>query len=95
MNVKELRNAGYKVKVLHNRLYDGIYLWQTHSPRPSYSEADSKGGSTTVIIDSPDGYHFEGHAICSNKENYNKKLGVRIALGRSGIYDKITNYSIR
>jgi hypothetical protein len=44
-----------------------------------------KGGTTHVIIDSPNGEHFEGIARCSKQDNYNKKLGVRIALGRSGV----------
>ena len=81
MNVQELRNAGYKVRVLHFR-------------RETFNGFRPKGGLTHVIIDSPEGEHFEGIAKCSDKDNYNKKLGVRIALGRSGIYDKIPNHSI-
>lgn len=73
MTIQELRNAGYKVRVLHNRLYNGV-------------DPDAKGGSTQVVIDSPSGEHFSGLAICSKKENYNKKLGVKIALGRCGFY---------
>jgi len=84
MTVQQLRNNGYKVRVLHNRLYNKHYAWQTGH---SYDcvEPDSKGGSTQVIIDDPNGQHFVGEAICSKKDNYNKKLGVRIALGRSGV----------
>jgi len=94
MTVQQLRNSGYKVRVLHNRLYNGYYKWQVGS-KPNHSvhgygpiDADTKGGSTQIIIDSPSGDHYEGLAICSKKENYNKKLGVRIALGRCNI-DKI------
>lgn len=90
MTVQELRNKGYKVRVLHNRLYNGYHKWQVgardsaaFSGRPI--DPDSKGGSTQVIIDSPNGEHFQGLAICSQKENYDKKMGVRIALGRSGV----------
>lgn len=72
MTVQQLRNNGYKVKVLHFRDY---------SPKGLYE----KGGTTQVIIDSPNGDHFEGIAKCSDKDNYNKKLGVRIAIGRSGV----------
>lgn len=94
MTVQELRNRGYKVRVLHNRLYHGYHKWQVGS-RPtsgyagSHIDPDPKGGSTEVVIDSPNGEHFQGLAICSKKENYNKKMGVRIALGRSGV----TSYS--
>ena len=90
MTVQQLRNTGYKVRVLHNRLYNGYQKWQVGSrDRAAFSgmpiEPDSKGGSTEVVIDSPDGKHFHGVAICSKKENYNKKLGVKIALGRCGL----------
>jgi hypothetical protein len=92
MTVQQFRNTGYKVRVLHCRLYKGVELsysdllsvYRTSiKPKP-----DAKGGSTQVIIDSPDGKHFIGEAICSKKENYNKKMGVRIALGRSGVFSK-------
>lgn len=74
MTIQELRNNGYKIKVLHYR---------RGNPLNNYK--GPKGGRTKVIIDSPNGEHFEGEAKCSNKDNYNKKLGVRIALGRSGV----------
>ena len=93
MTVQQLRNAGYKVRVLHNRLYNGYHKWQVgavESARYGYGpiDPDAKGGSTQVVIDSPDGQHYQGLAICSKKENYNKKMGVRIALGRSGVFSK-------
>ena len=91
MTIQHLRNNGYKVRVLHNRLYNGYYKWQVGS-KPNHSvhgyapiDPDTKGGSTQIVIDSPSGEHFEGLAICSKKENYNKKLGVRIALGRCNV----------
>jgi hypothetical protein len=89
MTVQQLRNNGYKVRVLHCRLYNGYHTWQVGGHQYIQQNApvdpDSKGGSTQVIIDSPDGKHFRGLAMCSKKENYNKKMGVRIALGRSGV----------
>lgn len=101
MTIQELRNAGYKVRVLHNRLYNGYHKWQVGSKPQHYGpiDPDAKGGSTQVVIDSPSGEHFQGLAICSKKENYNKKLGVRIALGRCGLnfsrkYDKVANTTV-
>lgn len=67
MTVRELRSKGYKVRVLHFRPKDISNL----------------GGYTVVQIRTPDGQEIEGKAICSNKENYNKKLGVKIAVGRA------------
>lgn len=87
MTVQQLRNMGYKVRVLHNRLYNGYHKWQVGAREyiQHYApiDPDAKGGSTQIIIDSPSGQHFQGLAICSKKENYNKKMGVRIALGRA------------
>jgi hypothetical protein len=84
MTIEQLRHSGYKVKVLHNRLYNGVYIWQNRVKQiDGPIDPDAKGGSTMVIIDSPDGQHFEGVAICSKKENYNKRMGVKIALGRA------------
>jgi len=90
MTVQQLRNMGYKVKVLHNRLYNGYHVWQNGAREYLYNneytvDPDSKGGSTQIIIDSPTGEHFRGLAICNKKDNYDKKMGVRIALGRSGV----------
>jgi len=90
MTIQQLRNYGYRVKVLHHRLYNGYYKWQVGSkPAGGYGygliDPDTKGGSTHVIIDSPNGKRYEGLAICSKRDNYNKKLGVRIALGRCNL----------
>lgn len=96
MTVQDLRQNGYKVMVLHRRLYNGEYRSDANNkPVPVinhgivvyYIEPDPKGGSTTVIIDSPCGKHFEGRSICNKQDNYDKRLGVRIALGRSGVAD--------
>lgn len=94
MTVQELRNKGFKVRVLHNRLYNGYHKWQVggheYIQRNAPVDPDAKGGSTEIVIDSPSGEHYHGLAICSKKENYNKKMGVRIALGRSGVNNERT-----
>lgn len=80
MTIQELRRSGYKVGVYHDRVisYNNLTKIKTINP---------KGGHTRIIIDAPNGDHFEGEAVCSNEDNYNKKLGLRIALGRSGIWE--------
>jgi hypothetical protein len=77
LTVSYLRKSGYKVAVFHKRNKDknGTIL--------------PKGGKTVLVIDSPHGEHFEGSAKCSNEDNYDKKLGIRIALGRSGVVSSI------
>ena len=69
LTVKNLRQNGFKVRVMHERMYnlDGI---------------SCKGGITTIQISKND-QTSEGIAYCSEKDNYNKKLGVKIALGRA------------
>lgn len=71
MTVKSLRQSGFKVRVLHRRnlLQDGT---------PS-----CKGGSTTVEITTPEGKDVSGTAKCRQDERFDRKLGVKIALGRA------------
>ena len=81
MTVHELRKAGYKVGVFHIR----EHINEKHlSPR---------GGSTMVHITTPDNEELHGVANCSKHDNYNKKLGVRIAIGRAlvGSNKSLTN----
>lgn len=39
-----------------------------------------RGGLTEIVVDTKDGKHYVGRAICNNKDAYNKRRGVRIAL---------------
>ena len=79
MNVEQLRKSGYKVRVIHSRRgktmqrMDGGVV-QTLSER---------GGMTVVQVRTPDGEELEGVALCSSKDNFNCRLGVKIALGRA------------
>jgi len=79
MNVEQLRKSGYKVRVIHSRRgktmqrMDGGVV-QTLSER---------GGHTVVQVRTPDGEELEGVAVCSTKDNFNRRLGVKIALGRA------------
>lgn len=80
LTVKSLRQQGYKVRVLHHRDYAYV-----HPPEKfdRVKRLMQKGGKTEVQILSPDGKSSEGIALCSPKDNYNKKLGVKIALNRA------------
>ena len=53
MTVQELRNKGFKVKVLHHRLYNGYHKWQVGDRNhiEYYGgplDPDTKGGSTHI-----------------------------------------------
>ena len=69
-SIKQLRQSGYKVRVHHKRELVGESL----SPL---------GGATKVEITTPDGKNLVGEAFCSKKDNYNKKVGAAIAIGRA------------
>lgn len=73
MTVQSLRQSGYKVRVLHHRRNDDRVLGAVHP----------KGGETVIQITTPDGVDLEGRAKCSKKDLYNKKLGVKVAIGRA------------
>ena len=81
MTVKELRQMGYTVKVRHNRLYE--------FGRIGYK---SKGGLTEVNIYYGGALLAEGKARCSDNDNYDRKLGVAIALGRAIKYSDSSIY---
>lgn len=72
--VHEMRKAGYKVRVIHQR-----------EKNPDQTLA-SKGGKTTVEITTPEGVELRGIAQCSKKEGFNRKKGLRIAIGRATAY---------
>jgi hypothetical protein len=73
MTVHNLRLSGYKVRVLHCRVFDNRTLGKVYP----------KGGETVVQITTPDGQDLEGRAKCSKKDCYNKRLGVKVAIGRA------------
>ena len=70
-NINQLKDIGYKVKVIHTRYTD------------SQNRINPKGGKTTVILTDPTGNTSEGHSICSKEDPFVKSLGIRIAIGRA------------
>lgn len=44
---------------------------------------ETKGGLTKVEVTSPQGRTIEAQAQCNELDNYNRRLGVKIALGRA------------
>jgi hypothetical protein len=82
MMVENLRKSGWKVRVLHYRS-DESCEGKIKSSHSKECKVNPKGGKTVVILDSPTGDHFEGLAVCSSDDLYNKKIGVKIAIGRA------------
>jgi len=82
-SVKSLREKGFKVRVGHKRYY-GDNLWFKSEVFYNYPfEAEPRGGVCCLSLTSPDGKTAYAEAKCSKKDNYSKKMGVRIALGRA------------
>jgi hypothetical protein len=77
--VKSLRQKGYKVRVFHSRL-----VVESEEDEITTRRFNERGGSTEVQIFNDTGsWVTTGNAVCSDKENYDRKKGVRIALGRA------------
>jgi hypothetical protein len=70
MTIEELRKAGYKIRVHHHRKVCAVGV-------------NARGGKTVVEVTTPDGTTLVGMSRCSRKENFDKSMGVRIALGRA------------
>ena len=72
--VHELRKRGFKVRVMHRRQYDNY---------SQHMRVLMNGGTTIVNVTDPMGHTRTGEAICSVHDQFNRKLGLRIALGRA------------
>jgi hypothetical protein len=78
-NIKQLRQAGYKVRVLHKRNYNTIQRLGGYS-----KEVAPKGGETYIEITTPDKrLTTAGASLCSDKDLFNRRTGNIIALGRA------------
>jgi hypothetical protein len=77
--IKHLRQQGYKVRVIHKRNTIKVQkiMGVAH-------EISARGGSTTIELTTPDKLHtVSGKSVCSTEDNFNKKVGNSIALGRA------------
>jgi len=79
--IRQLRRAGFKVRVLHTRHYDTVGINRLSGP---VSRLSCKGGRTRIQITTPDKeIDVEGVAECSLQDSFNRKVGNSIALGRA------------
>ena len=85
-SVAQLRKMGYRVDITHHRyVYDKedrlcrlLHTKTIYSKYGNLRNVDPNGGRTYAIVDG-----IAGVADCSFRDNYNKKVGVQIALGRA------------
>lgn len=74
MNVKELKNLGYEVNIIHTRKHT-FNAWGKRT-------LNSRGGKTVAVI-TRNGKTASGVAICAETDNYCKDTGRKIALSRA------------
>jgi hypothetical protein len=77
--IKQLRQRGYKVRVLHTRKTEPF---QTIDG--TYHRIVNSGGHTKIEVTTPDmATTVIGEAKCSDKDSFNRRIGNRVALGRA------------
>jgi len=90
--VRELRKRGYKVTVHHSRYISPEFggkkrgeLVNALTPDLTPKMFDPRGGVTEVTITGQNKYGvfaFVTKSKCRKDENYNRKVGVKVALNR-------------
>jgi hypothetical protein len=76
--IYQLRKQGYKVRVIHER--DEIDVPTLSGIRKFLN---ARGGKTTIELTTPEGKTSKGIAICSEKDNFCRRIGNQVALGRA------------
>lgn len=83
-SVKELRAAGFKVRVSHKRRANNNGTIVFDNKRCLKPETVlHTGGNTTVEITAPNGATTSGYAECSLKDSFCRKTGLSVAMGRA------------
>jgi hypothetical protein len=77
--IHQLRRAGWKVRVIHGLTNHNLPF----EPRSSKNQEPLSERFTRIELTSPDGKDSTGIAYCSKQDQWNRKLGNRIALGRA------------
>lgn len=88
LSIKNLRQKGWKVRVLHKRNFFLKDKMDSHSIQTA-----AKGGRTEIQLTNPEKtINTSGVAVCSDEDNYNRKVGNSIALGRAWKeFEKLNN----
>ena len=82
--IEELREQGFTVRVHHWRRVLGRDLWyRSYAIRREGAPFDPRGGLTEVVISRDGAQIARGEARCSPRDNYCRRLGRTIALGRA------------
>jgi hypothetical protein len=77
--IHQLRRAGWKVRVIHGLTNHNL----PYGPVSSKNQEPLSDRFTRIELTSPEGEDSNGIAYCSKGDQWNRKLGNRIALGRA------------
>ena len=79
VSIKNLRQSGWKVRVLHQRNH-----FLRNKLDGASTEVAARGGQTEIQLTSPDKkINVSAKAVCSEEDNFSRKTGNAIALGRA------------
>lgn len=67
---------------LETNLFPAFKFKKNGTGHVIYNEPKINGGRTVVEVLQSDGRQLRGEATCSVKDNFNRRLGVKIAIGR-------------
>jgi hypothetical protein len=77
--IHQLRRSGWKVRVIHGVTNHNLPF----GPRSAKNQEPLSERFTRIELTSPEGKDSTGIAYCSKQDQWNRKLGNRIALGRA------------
>jgi hypothetical protein len=83
--VKNLRETGHKVHITHYRFTrsGGIVPSRTLRETKEGFTVSPNGGEVLVEIVTPEGRAIKCGSFCSPQDNFNRRVGTTIALGRA------------
>lgn len=82
MTVEQVKKDGFRVDIEHYRRLGDALVRASILNKEQHKDFSCRGGVTIVEL-SKDNKTVRAFANCRNEENFNRKLGVRIALGRA------------
>lgn len=87
-SIHQLRKSNYKCRIIHKRYYEGYGLLSKREmedvifQKHCKSRISPKGGCTLIEITTSTGENFKSEAVCSQKDSFNRRIGLQICLGR-------------
>lgn len=82
--VEQLRKSGYKIRITHSRnLFNYSFIGYPKAYNAKANDICPRGGITYIQLTTPEGKDITSVSKCNLSDNYNKKIGVAIALGRA------------